>query len=81
MPREASPHYFAPLLWGPILPCIRIALRGKPRLQMPVMSGAIALAFAHGAWVISTLNLADADVPVPAPAIPANTKPSTKYDR
>ncbi|XP_072998546.1 uncharacterized protein [Typha latifolia] len=54
--RNGPPFKFlVPLVYAPILPLIRIALRRNPVMRDRLFFGVLAGAFAHGTYLISDL--------------------------
>ncbi|XP_074580158.1 uncharacterized protein LOC141836544 [Curcuma longa] len=47
--------FLVPLVYAPVLPLIRIGLRHNPVLRERVFFGALAVAFAHGAYLVTDL--------------------------
>ena len=45
--------FFSPLLWAPVFPVIRIALKNRPSARTRAFVGAIALANIHGMWLVN----------------------------
>lgn len=52
--RDVPWSNFAPLIWAPILPLIRITLRGRvqPKTQHTVFFGACLLALSHAGYMM-----------------------------
>ncbi|XP_019227719.1 PREDICTED: uncharacterized protein LOC109209008 [Nicotiana attenuata] len=48
-------EYLVPLVYAPVLPLIRIALRHKPVLRDRLFYGVLAGAFAHGTYLVTDL--------------------------
>ncbi|XP_059318571.1 uncharacterized protein LOC132068842 isoform X1 [Lycium ferocissimum] len=46
-------EYLLPLIYAPVLPLIRIALRHKPVVRDRLFYGVLAGAFAHGTYLVS----------------------------
>ncbi|KAK9268958.1 hypothetical protein L1049_000724 [Liquidambar formosana] len=50
---KAAPYKFLlPLVYAPVLPLIRIALRKKPVLRDRLFTGVLVGAFAHGFYLV-----------------------------
>jgi hypothetical protein len=45
--------FFTPLLWAPVFPVIRLALRNRPTARVRAFVAAIALANVHGIWLVN----------------------------
>lgn len=43
---------FTPILWAPVFPSIRIALRNRPVARTRAFVAAVALANVHGFWLV-----------------------------
>ncbi|CAL4902701.1 unnamed protein product [Urochloa decumbens] len=56
--RERKPPYMLllPLIYAPVLPLIRIGLRHNPVVRDRLFYGVLAGAFAHGAYLISSMK-------------------------
>ncbi|XP_024960222.1 uncharacterized protein LOC112500856 [Cynara cardunculus var. scolymus] len=47
--------FLVPLIYAPVLPLIRIALKHKPVLRDRLFIGVLVGAFAHGSYLVSDL--------------------------
>ena len=51
--RPTSLHMYAPILYAPLLPLIRIALRHRPRVRDRAFGMGVAAALCHAGYVMS----------------------------